>query len=39
MVYNLVLVGSGVTLLGGKVSIAIGIAFRILGVALISYHS
>jgi drug/metabolite transporter (DMT)-like permease len=38
---NLVLVGLGVTLLGEKVNLvnAIGIAFCILGVALISYRS
>lgn len=41
VVINLILVGLGVTLLGEKVSIvnAIGIAFCILGVALISYRS
>lgn len=41
VVINLILVGLGVTLLGEQVSIvnAIGIAFCILGVALISYRS
>jgi len=41
VVINLILVGLGVTLLGEKVSIvnAIGIAFCILGVALIGYRS
>jgi drug/metabolite transporter (DMT)-like permease len=41
VVVNLILVGLGVTLLGETVSIinAIGIAFCILGVALISYRS
>jgi len=41
VVINVILVGLGVTLLGEQVSIvnAIGIAFCILGVALISYRS
>ena len=41
VVINLILVGLGVSLLGEKVSIvnAMGIAFCILGVALISYRS
>jgi drug/metabolite transporter (DMT)-like permease len=41
VVINVILVGLGVTLLGEKVSIvnAVGIAFCILGVALISYRS
>jgi drug/metabolite transporter (DMT)-like permease len=38
---NLILVGLGVTLLGEKMNLvnAMGIAFCILGVALISYRS
>ncbi len=41
VVVNIILVGLGMTLLGEKVNIvnAIGIAFCILGVALISYRS